>query len=98
MGTFELEEIKNIIYNIGKYHSLRFFKKKIETEQTILKQNEELIKELKKIFEVGFSIQHLSDYVKGFATNIFNYVLSGLCIISTRHKLITGEFKDSFFI
>ena len=44
MGTFELEEIEGLIDNIGKYPSLRIFKKKIECEQNILKPNEELIK------------------------------------------------------
>ena len=92
MGTFELEEIEGLIDNIGKYPSLRIFKKKIETEQNILKPNEELIKQLKTILEVGFSIQHT--VVEGFATNIFNYVLSGLCILSTRQKLLNHEFKD----
>ena len=92
MGTFELEEIEGLIDNIGKYPSLRIFKKKIECEQNILKPNEELIKQLKTILEVGFSIQHT--VVEGFATNIFNYVLSGLCILSTRQKLINHEFKD----
>lgn len=92
MGTFELEEIEGLIDNIGKYPSLRVFKKKIETEQNILKPNEELIKQLKTILEVGFSIQHT--VVEGFATNIFNYVLSGLAIISTRQKLLNHEFKN----
>lgn len=91
MGTFELEEIDNLIDNIGKYPSLRIIKKKIETEQNILKPNDKLIKHLKLILEVGYTIQHT--IVKGFSTNIFVYLLSGLCILSARQKLNNNEFK-----
>ena len=92
MGTFELEEIPDLIDNIGKYPSIRIYKTSITTEQNILKPNDELIKHLKDILEVGFSIQHSE--VKGFATNIFNYVLSGLCIMSSYQRLKMNEFKD----
>lgn len=92
MGTFELEEIPNLIDNIGKYPSIRIYKTSTTTEQNILKPNDDLIKHLKDILEVGFSIQHSE--VKGFATNIFNYVLSGLCILSSYQKLKKNEFEN----